>query len=364
MKTTISAFCLIFCAFVCLPAQSIPIKLFPDNNIWNTPIDNAPLHANSATYVSTIGASIGLHPDFGSGLYNGSPMGIPYVLVGAGQKMRAISFDYADESDAGPYPIPDNPPIEGGISSSGDRHVLVVDTTNAILYEIYSSYQQPDSSWHGGSGAVFNLNSNQLRPDTWTSADAAGLPILPGLVRYDEILKGEINHAIRFTVPKTQRAYLWPARHYASAITDKAYPPMGLRMRLKADFNISSYSPACQIILKALKKYGMILADNGSAWFISGVPDDRWNNDQLNELKQVKGTNFEAVDESGLMIAANSGEAKQSANKVVEFKENSHFDIIKANNGAFEFHVNAENHKKATIEIYNINGALINSINV
>jgi hypothetical protein len=289
----------------------IPCQFFPSNNAWNTAIDKLPVDANSSKYINIIGPTIGLHPDFGAGLYDGSPMGIPYVMVNGSQPKVNIVFDTYSESDPGPYPIPPSPPIEGGDASSGDRHVLVVDTTNLILYETYSTYPNNDGTWHAGSGAIFDLKSNTLRPDTWTSADAAGLPILPGLVRYDEVAKGEINHAIRFTVPKTQKKYVWPARHYASSITDTQYPPMGQRFRLKSSFDISTYSAVNQVILTAMKKYGIILADNGSAIYISGCPDSRWNNDDLSNLKKIKGASFEAVDCSSLMIDPNSGEAKQ-----------------------------------------------------
>jgi hypothetical protein len=206
--------------------------------------------------------------------------------------------------------VPLTAPIEGGSASTGDRHAIAIDTTKCILYELYSSYPQA-SSWQAGSGAIYPLASQTLRPAGWTSADAAGLPIFPGLIRYDEIAAGEIKHAIRFTVPRTQKAYLWPARHYASSQTSTAYPPMGARFRLRANFNISGFSQANQIILRAMQRYGMILADNGSAWYISGAPDERWNNDDLHALGSLHGSDFEAVDESSLMIDANSGQARQ-----------------------------------------------------
>ena len=301
--------------------QNISIPLFPKDNIWNTPIDNLPIDQMSQTYINTIGADKSLHPDFGSGLWNGAPIGIPYVIVNGKQTKVKVNFDYADESDGNYYPIPENPPIEGGDNSDGDRHILIVDTKNALLYELYSCYKNNDGSWKAGSGAIFDLNSNKLRNDTWTSADAAGLPILPGLVRYDEIDKGEINHCIRFTVPQTQRKYQWPARHFASSLTDTKYPPMGLRMRLKQNYNINGFSHTNQIILKALKKYGIILADNGSALFISGTPDERWDNDDLNKLKSVKVSDFEAVDETSLMIDTNSAQAKQTTDVSNELKD-------------------------------------------
>lgn len=245
--------------------------VLPADNIWNTRIDQLPVSPSSSAWVNTIGPSSPLHPDFGSGTYNGEPIGIPYVTVPGTQIKYPATFTYQSESDPGPYAIPLNAPIEGGSASTGDRHVIAVDTDNCILYEIYDAYPQT-ASWQGGSGAIFNLLSDALRPATWTSADAAGLPIFPGLVKYDEIAAGEILHAIRFTVPQTQEAYVWPARHYASSLTGSQYPPMGARFRLKASFDISSFSATNQIILTALQRYGMMLADNGSSWFISGLP--------------------------------------------------------------------------------------------
>jgi hypothetical protein len=284
--------------------------VFPKNNIWNTPVDNLPVHPKSNDYINIIGAGLSLRNDFGSGLWNGAPIGIPYVLVGSNQKKVKVQFEYSDESDTAGYPIPDNPPIEGGNESTGDRHILIIDTNECVLYELYSAYQNEDKSWRAGSGAIFNLNSNELRPEGWTSADAAGLPIFPGLVKFEEVQAGEINHMIRFTAPKTQRKYLWPARHYASSITNENYPPMGIVMRLKSSFNTDKLGPQAKVIANALKKYGMILADNGSAWFISGVPDERWDMDDLYTLRQIKGSDFEAVDISSLMVDINSGEAR------------------------------------------------------
>lgn len=284
--------------------------VFPANNIWNTPIDTLPVHQRSGGYIASIGTATTLHPDFGSGTWNGGPIGIPFTTVAGNQTKVGISFDYSSESDPGPYPIPPAVPIEGGSASGGDRHILILDRDNCILYEAFYAFPQQNGTWHAGSGAVFNLNSHALRPSGWTSADAAGLPILPGLVRYDEVAAGEIRHAIRFTASRTQRALLWPARHFASSDTNPDRPPMGLRVRLKANFNISGFSPQIQVILRAMKKYGLILADNGSDWYLSGAPDERWNNDMLRELKQISGTNFEAVDVSSLMIHPDSGEAR------------------------------------------------------
>jgi hypothetical protein len=288
--------------------------VLPANNVWNTPIDTMPVDPHSSLYIGAIGATKPVHPDFGSALWNGGPIGIPYNLVEASQPKVPISFDYADESDPGPYPIPLDSAIEGGSQSTGDRHVLVVDRDQCILYETWSTYPQADGSWQAGSGAIFDLRSNALRPPTWTSSDAAGLPVLPGLVRYEEVLSGEINHAIRFTAPQTRKEFIWPARHYASNLTDTKYPPMGQRFRLKTSFNIAGFAPDVQVILKALKKYGMILADNGASWYIGGVPDPRWNDDLLvNQLKLIKGSDFEAIDESSLMIDPDSGQARSGS---------------------------------------------------
>ena len=273
------------------------------------PVDHLAVSKESAAYVNTIGANASLHPDFGT-VYDGAPNGIPYITVTGSQTKYPATFDYSDESDPGPYAVPLNAPIEGGSQSSGDRHVISIDTTNCILYELYAAYPQANG-WQAGSGAIYNLKSNALRPAGWTSADAAGLPIFPGLVRYDEVLAGAINHAIRLTVPQTQKSYVWPARHEASNLTDSKYPPMGARFRLKADFDISRFSPANQVILNALKKFGMMVADNGSAWYISGAPDSRWDDDDLHHLTQLTGADFEAVDVSPLMAEKDSGLARR-----------------------------------------------------
>ena len=286
-------------------------SVFPANNIWNTPIDQLPVASNSATLINTVGPSVKLHADFGSGLWNGGPMGIPFITVPGTQTKYPVTFTSPDESDPGPYPIPLDAPIEGGSQSTGDRHVLAIDTDNCILYEMFAAYPQA-ASWNAGSGAVFNLSSQTLRPAGWTSADAAGLPIFPGLVRYDEVAAGEIRHALRLTVPQTLNAYVWPARHYASSLTDPKYPPMGQRFRLRANFDISGFPTDVQVILQALKKYGLILADNGSAWFITGAPDSRWNNDNLATLGRVLGSDLEAVDATVLMVTPDSGQARSS----------------------------------------------------
>lgn len=287
----------------------ITCAVFPPDNIWNAPIDTMPVDPNSDAYIDTIGASATLHPDFGSGLWEGGPIGIPYIEVPGSQPKVPVNFLYDDESDSGPYPIPPDAPIEGGSDSSGDRHVLVLDRDNCILYELFNAW--PGSSgWDADSGAIFDLNTHDLRPAGWTSADAAGLPVLPGLIHYDEVASGVIDHAIRFTVPETRRAYVWPARHYASNLTGSQYPPMGQRFRLKSSYDISGFAAEVQTILQAMKTYGLILADNGSAWYISGIPDERWDNDVLRQLKAVPGSAFEAVDVSSLMIDPDSGQAR------------------------------------------------------
>ncbi len=273
-------------------------QVFPANNAWNTDISSYPVHSNSANYIASIGSSTTLHADFGG---NGE-YGIPYVVVGADQPNVAINFTaYGDESDAGPYPIPGNASIEGGSSSDGDRHVLVVKSGECKLYELYRAFPGTNGSWDADSGAVFDLSSNALRPDYWTSADAAGLAILPGLARYDEVAAGQMNHALRFTVSRSQKAFIHPATHYASSSTDANLPPMGLRVRLKAGYDISGFTGQTKVILATMKKYGMIVADNGSNWFVTGASDTRWSDDDLNQLKTVPGSAFEAV-ETGALI--------------------------------------------------------------
>lgn len=270
-------------------------QVLPSDNPWNTRVDALAVHPKSAAWVATIGTSARVHPDFGT-FWEDAPIGIPFTTVAAGQARVPITFDYADESDPGPYPIPPNAPIEGGASADGDRHVLVVDTASCTLYELYAAYPQGGgTSWTAGSGAVWDLSSNALRPDGWTSADAAGLPILPGLVRYDEVQAGRIEHAIRFTASQTQRGYIAPATHFASSSTDVNRPPMGARLRLKASYDCTWMSHDARVICVALKEYGMLLADNGSNWYISGAHDPRWDDDALGDLKQIPGSSFEAV---------------------------------------------------------------------
>lgn len=275
--------------------------VFPKSNQWNQRVDDLPVASNSRAIVTSIGLRTGLHADFGSGLYNGSRIGIPFTTVPGDQKKVPVHFHYASESDPGPYPIPKNAPIEGGRKSSGDRHVIVVDRGHCRLYELYAAYpRNGGKSWRAGSGATWDLRSNKLRPKGWTSADAAGLPILPGLARYDEVKSGAIHHALRFTVSQTRRKYIYPARHFASTLTDKNLPAMGQRLRLKKRFDISGYPRQARIVLKALKQYGMIVADNGSDWYISGAPNKHWDNDQLHTLGRVLGKDFVVVDTSSL----------------------------------------------------------------
>ena len=278
------------------PAQALRVPsaphcaVFPRTNAWNKRVDSLPVAPDSDAIISSIGADTGLHPDFGAGLYQGGRIGIPFDVVTKGTPRSRVAFDYADESDKGPYPIPRNVHVESG----ADRHALLLDRDACKLYELYA-LTHTLTGWHAGSGAIWSLRSNRLRPAGWTSADAAGLPILPGLARYDEVARGVIDHALRFTVDRTRRAYISPARHYASRLTDPGLPPMGLRVRLKADFDVSSFPKQARVVLTALKRYGMLVADNGSSWYISGAPDPRWKNDDLHTLGRVKGSDFEVV---------------------------------------------------------------------
>jgi hypothetical protein len=287
------------------PAEAIPLganvslkgrRPFPDDNPWNADISKEPVDANSDAIIASIGAERNLHPDFGT-VWQGAPAGIPYVVVDGRQARVQVQFQYGDESDPGPYPVPPDAPIEGGPNAKGDRHVLVLDRDNWKLYELFSAYPQDGGKrWRAGSGAEFDLNSNKLRPAGWTSADAAGLPVFPGLVRFDEVMEQKaIRHALRFTVRRTRRAYVKPATHFASRLTDANLPPMGMRVRLKSAFDVSRFAAPVQVILVALKKHGMLLADNGSDWFISGAPDPRWDVEALATIKRVKGRDLEVV---------------------------------------------------------------------
>jgi hypothetical protein len=278
----------------------------PADSFWHADVSGLPVHAQSAAWISSVGATAGLKADFGAGIWDGGPIGIPYTTVPGSQKRVPVSFGYADESDPGPYPVPPNAPVEGGAASTGDRHVLIVDRDACRLWELYSAYPHSGgASWTAGSGATWDLNSNAMRPLGWTSGDAAGLPILPGLVRYDEVASGEIDHVIRFTAPKTANAYVWPASHKAGS-GGSADPPMGAWFRLKGGYDISRFSAQNQVILRALKKHGMVLADNGSSFFMSGAPDAGWNDSDLNALRTVPGSAFEAVDVSSLKVSSTS----------------------------------------------------------
>ena len=300
-------------------------QVLPVSNIWNTPVASLPVAANSSAIVNHIGAADTMHPDFGT-VWEGAPIGIPYVVVPNGQALLPIDFasldGWPEESDAGPYPIPPNPPIEGGDTptNQGDRHILVVRQGACILYELYHSWKEGDwngdftcvvpgspPGWCGLSGAVYDLASNALRPDGWTSADAAGLPIFPGLVRYDEVESGEIRHALRFTVDISRTSWVWPARHQSGSTSNVNAPPMGLRLRMKPGYVLPGATPRVRTILAALKRYGMMVADNGTDWYLNGVPDPRWDDDELSIINDIPGSAFEVVDVSGLQLAADSG---------------------------------------------------------
>jgi hypothetical protein len=285
-------------AVLALPASAQALRLpnaprcavFPKTNAWNTRVDRLAVASNSDAVIRSIGLDTGLHPDFGSGLWDGGRIGIPYDVVTRKTPRSRVAFDYADESDKGPYPIPRGVHVEAG----SDHHALLVDRDACKLYELFA-LEKRGGSWHAGSGAIWNLNSNRNRPAGWTSADAAGLPILPGLARYDEVARGVIDHALRFTADRTRRAYIAPARHWASDSTDASLPAMGVRVRLKASFDVSGFPKQARIVLTALKRYGMLLADNGSSWYITGAPDPHWNNDDLHTLGRVHGSDFEVV---------------------------------------------------------------------
>ncbi|MFB6861334.1 hypothetical protein ACFCZQ_08335 [Streptomyces virginiae] len=278
----------------------------PDS-FWRAPVDALPVHPDSARYVSSIGAAAPLHPDFGSGLVDGRPIGIPITVSDTAVPESKVTFDIAEESDPSGYRIPRNARIENGPASDGDRHVVVWDRGLCRSYELWNAEPRGGNAWHAGGGAVFDLRSHRLRPDGWTSADAAGLAILPGLVRYDEAASGHVDHAIRITVPRSDQSYVWPARHQAGAAADPALPPMGLRLRLKSSVDTSNLAPQAKAVAEALKKYGAIVADNGSAWFVSGEENPGWDNSQLAGLKAFKGSDFEAVDASGLQRSPDSG---------------------------------------------------------
>jgi len=278
-------------------ARRCPV--FPANNAWNQRVDRLPVAANSATLIASIGLDAPVHADFGSGTWDGGPIGIPFDVVSRATAVHHVSFAYADESDRVRYPIPRHVHIEGGAHVTGDRHAILVNRSTCRLYELYD-LRHASRGWTAGSGATWSLRSNHLRPAGWTSADAAGLPIFAGLARWDEVSRGRIDHALRFTAPETRRAYVYPARHFASSSSDPSLPPMGLRVRLKASVSIASFPRQARVVLRALQRYGMILADNGSPWYISGAPNRHWSNDALHTLGRLTGADFEVVDTSSL----------------------------------------------------------------
>ncbi len=297
-----------------LPGTRCPV--FPVDNVWNANISKLPVSPHSARWIASIdqgNPTIDLHPDFGPGGGVNSPYGIPYTIVRPSQPFVRVNFEYASESDRGPYPFGPNTPIEGGAQSTGDRHALMVDPKTCVLYELYDARYAPGGKSTAGSGAIWHLDSNHLRPATWTSADAAGLPILPGLVNYDEVMSGHLDHAIRFTAPVTDDTFIWPARHEASSENNPNLPPMGARFRLKGSFHLplSRCARPCQTVLTAMKNYGLILADNGSSWYFQGTADPRWTYSFVDQLKQIPASAFVAVNESSLMCAPNSGQARQ-----------------------------------------------------
>jgi hypothetical protein len=263
-------------------------------------VSTLPVHGQSGAYVNRIGAGEQVHPDFMAGTWQGQPIGMPYAVVPQDQPLVPITFRYQNESDPGPYPIPPDVPIEEGADSTGDRHIIIVRSGDCLLHEVFDARPDGAGGWTGGSGAVWNLNSNGMRPQGWTSADAAGMPILPGLVRYEEVAAGRIEHAIRMTVPQTQSSYVWPASHHSGSGGDPSLPPMGTWFRLRPDFDTSGFGPQARVVLEALKTHGAIVADNGPAWMLAGVPDDRWNNQDLLGLHAVKGSDFQAVDTSSM----------------------------------------------------------------
>jgi len=315
-------------------ASSCP--MYPADNVWNTDISGLPVDAHSAAWLSSMGsATTHLHPDFGPSGDPSVPYGIPYTVVPPLTPKVFLTFDYAGESDRGPYPFGPSTPIEGGAGSTGDRHALMVDPSTCTLYELYDAQYHPTGST-AGSGAIWNLRSNALRPAGWTSADAAGLPILPGLLRYDEVRSGSITHAIRMTAASTDTSYLWPARHEAGSASNPDLPPMGARFRLKASFDISGYSPQAQVVLRAMQHYGLILADNGSNWYFGGTADPAWPAALVNELKQVPASAFEAVDESSLMISPDSGQARQPGDAVA-CSSGPGYRLAAADGGVYSF---------------------------
>ena len=285
-------------------------NIFPENNIWNTKVADAPIHRSSDKWLESIGLNKTIHPDFGRPTIFYPYIGIPINYTNKLTTKHKVKFTYATESDNHAYPIPFMAKIEGGFLSKGDRHIISFDTDTCLLYELFNAHRSLKGEWSAGSGAIFNLKTNDLRPTGWTSADAAGLPIYPGLVRFEELNTGSIDHALRFTTHVTSKNYIWPARHFASKLNDTSLPPMGIRLRLKVTFDTSKLSPQAKIIAKALQEYGMILADNGASLFITGEPNENWDNDDLRSLKQIKATDFEVIDVSKWQLSKNSAEAQ------------------------------------------------------
>ena len=292
------------------PGTTCPV--FPADNWWHADVSRLPVHSRSAQWLArTRAAATRLHPDFGPSFgAQPVPYGIPVTIVSSSTRRVPVRFGYADESDRVRYPLSTRTRIEGGWNAGGDRHAVVVDASTCTLFETWDTRLTP-TGWYAGSGAVWSLRSNRLRPEGWTSADAAGLPILPGLLRYDEVARGHVDHAIRFTVPTTSKAYLWPARHQAGATRDPRYPPMGARFRLKASHRISTYSRQAQVVLRAMRSHGLVVADNGAAWYFQGTADSRWPIALVDELKRIPASAFEAVDTSRLMVARGSGAVRR-----------------------------------------------------
>jgi len=326
IKESLKWLIIFFFCFFNYGSEAADCEIFPQSNIWNKEITNAPVHKQSATWLGAIGKGVKVHPDFGSNSFKNQAAGIPVNYTNNNTQKHSVLFKYKSESDLVKYPIPERVKIEGGNSSKGDRHIISFDTDQCILYELFNVYKRESGQWTAGSGAVFDLNSNNLRPDKWTSADAAGLPIFPGLVRYKEVESGVIDHALRFTARTTNREYLWPARHFASRHNNPNLPPMGMRLRLKPNIDISNFSPQAKIIATALKKYGMILADNGGPLFISGEPNENWSNWGLRDLKKLVSNNFDVVDTDSLQIHPES--ATTDSNEVYEKEINT---VKKAN---------------------------------
>lgn len=292
-------------------ADTSRCRLFPRSSFWYADVSELRVHKRSDKWVATMGEGRHVHADFGSGKWNGGPIGIPITRVGADQAVVDVEFRYEDESDPGPYPIPSNVKIEGGRQATGDRHAIVLQKSTCMLYEVFDAQSLSDGRWVGGSGAAFDLRSNDLRPDSWTSADASGLPILPGLVRYAEVERGEIRHAIRMTAPITRRHHIWPARHDAGSTNRLSAPPMGAWIRLKADIDPADFPPQARVIVEALQTHGAIIVDNGSAFYLSGAPNSKWDNNDLHSLHQLDGTDFEFVRAGRMKVDPDSAKVKR-----------------------------------------------------